>query len=134
MAFATVDDLEVRWRELSEDEENMAAALLDDAAALIVSTGISIDPEDSNQAAVLTWVSCAMVKRAMLSLDSDLVGIKQGTISADVYSQSVTYSNPSGDLYVSKQEERALGIGEGFFGSIPAGINGWYGSNHGGRP
>lgn len=132
MAFATIADLEARWRALTTDEQATAAALLDDAAALIQSTGITIDPNDENQAAVLVWVSCAMVKRAMVPLAVDMFGITQGTVSADVYSQTATYSNPSGDLYISKQEERALGIGAGFYGSIPARIRGWYGTNDGG--
>lgn len=126
MAFATVEDLEARWKPLTEEQEEVAEALLDDASAL-VSSQVQVDPDDDAQAALLKYVVCAMVKRAMTPSDSGAVGITQGSMSADIYSQSWTYSNPSGDLYLSATEKKALGIGAGFMGSIPAEIHaGWW--------
>lgn len=123
MAFATVDDLESRWKPLTEDQQEVAEALLDDASA-IVSTMVDVNPDDAEQAALLKYVVCAMVKRAMAPIDGGTAGITQGSMTADIYTQSWTFSNPSGDLYVSATEKRALGVGSGFYSSIPAWIHG----------
>lgn len=123
MAYATVADLEARWRDLSPEEEAVAATLLDDAAMLLDSM-VEVDEWDVARKRLLCTVSCSMVKRAMASSTNDAFGVTQGSISADVYSQSLTFANPSGDLYVTASEKRALGVGRGFIGSIPARVGG----------
>ena len=64
MAYATVSDLEARWRTLSESEAARAAVLLDDAAVKIDEAGY-IDPNDSRKVSLAKIISCDMVKRAM---------------------------------------------------------------------
>lgn len=123
MAFATVEDLERRWRPLTEDEQETAEALLEDAAVLLASA-VTIDPDDTQQASLLRVISCAAVRRAMAPMTDGTMGVTQGSISADVYSQSWTFSNPAGDLYISKKELKALGVGAGFFATIPPVIGG----------
>ena len=128
MAFATVEDLEARWKPLDDDQQAVAEALLDDAAAIIAAT-VPIREDDELQAAVLKAVNCSMVKRAMFAADGGTPGITQGSMTADVYTQSWTFSNPSGDLYLSASERRALGVGRGFVSTIPAeihGVPGWW--------
>lgn len=122
MAYATVDDLEARWKSLTADEAERAAVLLDDAAviinALLASKGITTMNADAAK-----MVSCSMVKRAMMQADTGMMGITQGTVSADIYSQSLTFANPSGDMYITAAERKALGAGASYIASIPPVIN-----------
>lgn len=109
MAFATVSDLEARWRDLSEDEEERASVLLDDAAVYLESL-VVVDPENEHQADALMIVSCNIVRRAM-NVTDDLFGVSDATMTADIYSQRLTYSNPGGNFYITKAERKMLGIG-----------------------
>lgn len=119
MAFATVADLEARWRDLSDVEEAQASVLLDDAAAHL-QTLVEVDPDDETQAANLKIVSCNMVKRAMSSAASSAFGIDKATATMGPFSQRVEYANPSGALYVAKAERAVLGIGTAQIGTIRA--------------
>ena len=62
-------------------------------------------------------VSCNMVIRAM-SAAQDTFGLSQSSMTAGPYTQSWTYSNPSGDMYLTKAERKMLGISGGYIGSI----------------
>lgn len=117
MAFADVSDLESRWRDLSTDEETKAAVLLDDASAMLA-TLVNVDPNDEEQAKMLKIVCCNMVQRSMSSTESDLYGVTQQSMSAVGFSQSMSYSNPTGDMYLTRYEKRLLGINAGYIGSI----------------
>lgn len=128
MAYATVPDLEARWRTLTEEEQTMASVLLDDAATYLDSL-VSVAVGDTHQAAVLKMVSCAMVKRAMVASESNGFGIDQATATMGPFTQTAHFANPSGDFYLTAAERAQLGIGGGFIASVPARIEGWYGSN-----
>lgn len=125
MAYATVDDLEARYRTLTEDEAERAAVLLNDAAAMLDAL-VRVDPSDSEQAELLKIVSCNMVMRSLLASDNGALGVTQQSMSADIYTQSWTFSNPSGDMYLTKNEKRLLNIATGYIGSIQARIGGPY--------
>lgn len=116
MAYATVSDIEARWRTLTSDEEAKAAVLLDDAAAILDTLAV-FDSSDPNVAANLRTVSCNMVIRSMSS-SGDSFGMSQGSMTAGPYTQSWTYANPSGDMYLTKMEKRLLGITSDYIGSI----------------
>lgn len=128
MAYATVEDVEARWRDLSADEEARCGVLLDDAS-LYLDTLVDVNPDDEHQAAVLTTVCCNMVIRSMSATESDMFGVSQSSMTAGPYSQSMNYANPSGDMYLTKLEKRLLGITVGYIGSIQPKIDGDYGSN-----
>lgn len=117
MAFATVSDIEARWRDLTVSEEARAAVLLDDAAAML-SKLVDVDPADTEQAALLKAVNCDMVIRNMSQTSSDLYGVSQSSMTAGPYTQAMSYANPSGDMYLTKLEKRLLGITSGYIGSI----------------
>ena len=123
MAYATIDDLERRWRPLTADESDKAQALLDDAAYMLDATLSAAGIQDVEDGALVA-VSCNMVKRVMLPAESGMYGVSQGTVSADIYSQSMTFANPSGDMYITAIERRMLGITGGYIGSIPAKVGG----------
>lgn len=100
-AFATVKDLESRWRVMDASEKRRATVLLEDAAALIMANGVKVDEEDEAQMSNLVRVSCAMVMRAMGQGDGEQQHAWGGNLVA----------NPCGDLYLSKQDKKSLGIG-----------------------
>lgn len=117
MAFADVSDLESRWRELSTEEEARANVLLGDASAML-SALVKVDSSDYEQSELLKMVCCDMVIRAMSATASDAFGVSQTSMTAGPYTQSFSYSNPSGDMYLTKLEKRLLGITTGYIGSI----------------
>lgn len=116
MAYATVSDIEARWHTLTPSESAKAATLLDDAAAILDTLAV-FDSSDPDVAANLKIVSCNMVIRAMSS-SADTFGMSQGSMTAGPYTQSWTFANPSGDMYLTKMEKRLLGITQGYIGSI----------------
>ena len=115
--FATVPELEARWRPLSVEEGALAEALLTDAAYML-SKQVIVDETDDTQAYLLMVISCNMVKRAMMNSGTDMLGITQTSMTAGPYTQSYTYQNPSGDMYITNRERRLLGIGTLKIGSI----------------
>ena len=108
--YATTDDIEDRLgRELTETEEDVCDALLEDAAVIIDAAA----PNAS--AAAKKVVSCRMVLRTM-SAEGQAgvpVGATQGSMTALGYTQSWTISGggSSGELYLSKTDRRILGCG-----------------------
>lgn len=110
--YATVADLEARWRTLSESEASRAGVLLTSASAYLTTEaarcGVVIDPTDEVQAENLKSVCCDMVKRVMANgVDGDYT---QTSMTAGVYSQSFTLANPSGDMYLTSSERVLLGF------------------------
>ncbi|KFI50017.1 Gp19/Gp15/Gp42 family protein [Bifidobacterium biavatii] len=103
--FATTEDLEARWHALTEEERVRAEALLDDASDLIRSTCPRWEQASD---ATLKRITCMVVKRAMQA-GPDLDGVTQATQTAGSYSESRSYSNPAGDLYLKADEKEALG-------------------------
>lgn len=109
MAYATVEDVQARMtRTLSEGEISVCSRLLGDAAVQIDSYNQNADES------VKELVSCRMVIRALGDGQSDGVpiGATQGSQSALGYSQSWTIGGGggTGELYVSKEERRMLGV------------------------
>lgn len=103
--FATVDDLAARWHTLTAAESSIAQTLLDDASDVIRTT---IPGWADASTATLKRVTCAMVKRAMIAADN--VGVSQASETVGPFANSWTFSNPGGDLYLTKMEKRSLGV------------------------
>lgn len=125
-AFATVSDLEKRWRVLADDEKSRAESLIEDASVMIASamrsSGIQYDDADELLIASLNSVTCAVVRRAMAT-PVDIPALTQYSQSAIGISESMSYANPSGDLYLTKQEKKLLGISGGVVGLIRPAIH-----------
>lgn len=102
--YATTGDVAARWRALSDSEETRCEALLADASDLIRTTCPNWQSAGED---TLRRVTCAAVIRALQS--GDMAGVTQSSQTAGPFSQSWSYSNPSGDLYLTKAEKRALG-------------------------
>ncbi len=106
MSYADVSELEARWRPLTQEEQERASVLLCDASAML--DALVGDREVPTH--ILCMVACGMVQRAM-SANADAFGLTQQTMTAGPYSQSWSYSNPSGDFYLTKAERQMLGLG-----------------------
>ena len=128
--FATVEDYEARYGEV--EDEARVSALLQDATNIIASQpGFSTDGRDDTWWGVLETVACAMVHRSMMS--GSYAGLSNVSQGAGGYTASVSVYNPGGDLYLTRNEKRALGIGGARIGTVAPYIDGWYGSNAAGE-
>lgn len=110
--FATPSDLEARWRPLSDDEENRAAVLLEDASLRVLRRFPTLEARiaaGTLQVQEVTAVVCGMVRRAMIA--GGLDGVTQRTDGAGPYQQSVTYANPQGNLYLTADDLAILSAG-----------------------
>lgn len=96
MAYATVKDLESRWRPLTPSEYDRANVLLEDAAAILGRYDYGNDD-------LLRIVSCNMVRRAMTT-DGDAFGLDGQTFPSEGWASDLS----SGDLYITAQERRSL--------------------------
>ena len=112
MAFATYTDVEARWRTLTAAEQAKANTLLDDASN-VLSTLVTVDATDEQQAKILKQVCCSMVIRSMVAGASDAFGVEELQATMGPFSQTAQFSNPNGDLYLTKLERKLLGIGGG---------------------
>ena len=107
MAYATVEQVEAGFRDLTEEEKNKASALVDEASVVV--DAYATNAEDG----VKTVVVCRMVRRAIDSGGGSAVpmGASQGTATAGPYSQSWTIgSGSAGELYLSKLDKKLLGV------------------------
>ena len=126
--FATVADYEARYGEV--EDEARVTALLQDATNIIASQpGFSTCGRDERWWGLLETVRCAMVHRSLMS--GAYAGLSNVSQGAGGYTASVADYNPGGDLYLTRNERRALGIGGARIGSVAPVIDGWYGSNAG---
>lgn len=125
--YAVVDDLQARWRALTAAERPRAAALLEDATALIAAAlaragkdpQASTEVEEANRRAVC----CAMVRRAM-EVPAGYAGVSQATQTAGPYTFSASYANPAANLYLTSGDRKALGAGRMRLGSLRPRIGG----------
>lgn len=124
-AFATVDDLEVRWRTLSDDEKVRADVLLGDASSFIrIATGRSYENADNDTLDILCSITCNMVKRVMTT-PIDQPALNSWQQNAGSYNESFGFANPTGDMYLTAAEKKLLGIGTAKFMTIsPSRMNG----------
>ena len=126
--FATVEDYEARYGKV--DDEERISKLLQDATNIIASQpGFCDKDRDDTWWGVLETVTCAMVHRSMMA--GSYAGLSNVSQGAGGYTASVSVYNPGGDLYLTRNERRALGIGGARIGSVAPVIDGWYGSNLG---
>lgn len=108
MAYATVADLAARWRPLSIAERDRATVLLADASVYVDTECPPADPLTDADARKIVVVN--MVKRAMLT-PVDQVPVTSQQETTGPFSQSLSFANPTGDMYMSKSDRKLLGCG-----------------------
>jgi hypothetical protein len=109
LAYATVEDIEARWRSLTHTETVNTQEWLDDAAALIRRrvAGIDTKLEDDDYARTVTAINAAMVLRVLRNPD----GLRQVSLGDASYTRDTTLS--AGALYLTKDEADQLGAVSG---------------------
>ena len=110
--FATVEQYEARYGEV--EDAARVSALLQDATNIIASQPGFELRDDETWFGVLETVTCAMVHRSLMS--GAYAGLSNVSQGAGGYTASVAVYNPGGDLYLTRNERRALGIGGGRVG------------------
>lgn len=133
LPFATIDQLEVFWKDLSEGEEARAQYLLELSSNRLrmigEDLGIDLDAKAAASpafASTAQWVVMEAVKRAMLT-PSDLPPADSIQQTAGPYSENIKYSNPSGDLWFKKSELSSLSLyGRQTLTSISTSSNNYY--------
>lgn len=124
-AFATLADYEARCGTVSEEDVTKVEALLEDASAFMAGqyrryTGRDYEVGDNVVFDANAKAVCvAMVSRAV-SASGALAGVTQQSQTAGSYSQSYTYANPMGDLYLGRSDLKRLGLAGARVGSIDA--------------
>ena len=108
MAYATVDEYALH-HSMDGADPGQVATLLDDAA-IILDSLVRVDESDTDQMQKLAYVSCNMVARALTAMKSDAFGVDEMRAEMGPFAQTVHYQNPNGDLYITKNEKRVLGI------------------------
>lgn len=112
MAYATVADLEDRWRTLTSDEQSRAGVLLGDAAVRLDVLCPPSAPPTAAELAARMIVSCEMVKRAMATPGGVAgIGVTSVQAGAGPFQETQQFANPTGDLYLTKADKSLLGCG-----------------------
>ena len=111
--FANVEDYEARYGEV-EDEARVSALLQDATNVIARQPGFELLGGDDTFVGVLETVTCAMVHRSLMS--GAYAGLSNVSQGAGGYTASVSVYNPGGDLYLTRNERRVLGLGGGRIG------------------
>lgn len=111
-AFATPADVAAGWRPLSVGEDTRATALLDKASRAVRAEMPSVDARigaGTLDPALVADVVCDMVRRVLVT-PVDQQPVSQMQQAAGSFSLGMTFSNPTGDMYLTKADRRKLGI------------------------
>ncbi|MCD8207087.1 MAG: phage Gp19/Gp15/Gp42 family protein [Bacteroidales bacterium] len=123
-SYATVEDVIKLWRELTEQEQERAEALLPIVAARLREAAknrckdldemIEADPD---LAAIAKQVSVDVVARTLMT-STDQEPMSQYAESAGGYSVSGTFLVPGGGLFIKNAELASLGLLRQRFGMV----------------
>lgn len=124
MDYATLDDLTLLWRPMTEAEQARAAALLPVVCACLRTEAAKVGKDldamaeaDADLAAVAKSVTVDVVARTLMTA-TDGEPMTQMTQSAGGYSASGTFLVPGGGLFIKKSELARLGLRRQRFGGI----------------
>ena len=124
MDYATLDDLTLLWRPMTEAEQVRAAALLPIICASLRNEAAKVGKDlnamvaaSADLAAVAKSVTVDVVARTLMTA-TDGEPMTQMTQSAGGYSASGTFLVPGGGLFIKKSELARLGLRRQRFGGI----------------
>lgn len=116
VAFATVDDMTLLWRKMSQQEQARASELLKIVSASLRAearkTGRDLDEMIKNNpdlASVAKSVAVDVVARVLMT-STDQEPMTQMTQSAGGYSASGTFLVPGGGIFIKRSELARLGL------------------------
>lgn len=117
--FATLEDYEARFGAVPAPEQPMVEQRLSDASAMMAASmqasGVEYEGAKPPLSDALVFVCCNIAHRT-LQASADAYGVTQYSQGAGGYSESFTYANPSGDMYMTKAEKRMIGVGDARIG------------------
>lgn len=115
-SFATVEDIQTRWRNLTAPEQARATTLLEDVTASLIIRGkqygkdlAAMVAEDADLATVAKSVTVDVVIRA-LNTSAEQEPLSQFSQSAMGYTVSGTYLVAGGGLFIKNSELDRLGL------------------------
>ena len=108
--FATLSDLKAMFPTLEATDEGRAENLL----SLISAAVGSLCDVESKDPAVLKLVVCQVAIRVLQAGSETPIGVQSQSWTASPFGGSVSYSNPTGDIYFTSFEKSLLGIDEGY--------------------
>lgn len=112
-AFASVEDYTKRYGDVVDSDR--VEVILSDASDAMLNAYESFWGESYQKGAheqfdrSATAVCCAIAHRS-LSVPAWFEGASQYSQTAGSYNASITFSNPTGDIYLSKTELKRLGL------------------------
>ena len=115
LPFATVEDMTLLWREMTEPEQRRAQALLvlvsDSlrAEGLKVGKSVELMALDPYYESVLKSVTVDVVARTLMT-STDQEPMTQFSQTAGPYSMSGTFLTPGGGLFIKRSELARLGL------------------------
>lgn len=113
-AYATVEDLEARWRALSESERARADVLIGDACVYLSSVVGRYGIDEEEKADALRIVCCDLVQRKMDS--SGPWPVKSETQQAGPYSVTSTFATGTRKFRLYSEDLDLLGVAGGGIG------------------
>lgn len=124
MQYATVDDIRVLWRPLTQEEEKRAEELLPIVSARLRTEAKHVGKDlnamlanDEDLIHVAKQVTVDVVARMLMSSTSQ-EPMTQFSQSALGYTVSGTYLTPGGGLFIKKSELASLGLKRQRMGGI----------------
>lgn len=128
ISFATLEDYEKRYGEVAPADKERTETILQDASDMLLATyeenyGV---PYEEGAHPVFDKSACAVacaVAHRSLSVPAGFEGTSQFSRTAGSYNASITFSNPTGDLYLSKTDLKRLGLSGQMIGAIMPIIN-----------
>ena len=116
MQYATVDDIKMLWRPLSQAEEERATELLPIVSARLRTEAKNVGKDldamieaDADLVFVAKQVTVDIVARVLMT-STNSEPLSQFSQSGMGYSVSGTYLVPGGGLYIKKSELASLGL------------------------
>lgn len=122
----TVDDYAKRYGTPSDPER--VDVLLTDAADMLLTAyerrwGAYVEGAHPAFDRGFVAVACSVVSRAV-NVPGGFAGVTQYSQTAGSYNASITYANPTGDLYLAKSDLKRLGLAGTRIWSIAPAIGG----------
>lgn len=113
--YATLEDLKKHWPGMPVSSEAEGEQKLIEASITLRQLYPGLDAQVAKgtlDPAVLTLIVCRMVKRALLAGINDVEGVASRNETAGGVTMGFSFSNPNGNLYLTKDDKALLGGGK----------------------
>lgn len=108
MSFATVDDLKLRWANHPDDDKVIEARLEDATVFIKALYGKRIPLDMSDDLSILLKSLTVQIARRSLAAEQEGREVSSTTRTAGSFSETVSYRNTEGNLFLTGAEIEAL--------------------------